>query len=310
MKKRWQSRKRKTLPFEGNTTISLFILLATFAVVGRILQLDLITTKLCHAVFFRGESPSSATISFVEWIIIIAVLALAAQLLLAMNGVVQKSIRKLSLLLGIVNVLLASTLMVGWSQVWAWWHSDEPLGRTITELSMNSGLGRLKLIGLSDSFRRSYDDDEYWTQIGLNEFAHTIYQHKATGVTVSDEVVFSCLPDELFQTNIRILIETGRLKDWDFEKRPNDQVTSRVFRDPEGVFVYAPFYFSYDPTGLKFREEQRTAKPSIDAKEFFYISNEEALQNQKLEEDLSLDEFTRRYVCILERERTGQFKVC
>lgn len=104
-----RSKLRRRLNFAPGVTVALFILLVTYAVVGRLISLNYVVVWMCDVEFFRGGSPSNATISSVEWFIIVGVLALVVQLLLAICAVLTNRFRLLDFLLGLVNVCLVVT---------------------------------------------------------------------------------------------------------------------------------------------------------------------------------------------------------
>lgn len=305
--RRRQQERRTTV----SITLSLFILLVSFAVIGRLIQLDIVVTSMCDPEVFRGKSPSSISVSLVEWIIIIALLAASLQLINAIAGAVQDSIRWLPVALGGVNLLLAAGLLLFWGQLWAFWHPDEAAGRFISQTVWNLPIPKPRMFTLErgERIRRVYgENDPNWTVAAAWNNGKPVYVHKATGVTNTYERVSACFPPEIYRANVRMMVAVGVLDQDAYKPDMTDEIFDWILRDPKGAIILAP-HFRTDPIGRELKRQQSELTPALDWDALAEIfTREQDMQESK--KPLSFDEFQETYMCIKEKQRQGKYPSC
>ncbi len=294
-----------------SVTLSLFILFVSFAVIGRTLQIDLVVTSMCDPEIFRGKSPSSVTVSLVEWILIIVSLAACLQLVCAVSGVVRRSLRFLPFAIGAVNMLFAIGLLLFWGQMWAFWHPDHAAGRFISQAAWNLPIARPYSVSLGDfeMIRRVHGEgDPYWTIAETDHNGKPVYIHKASGVTNSYELVSACFPPEIYRANIRMMIAAKRLDAASYDPEMTDKRYDWILRDPKGAIILGP-YFRTDPVGRELRRQEAESTPVPDWDQFADLITREQ-ESVNIKKPISFDEFQRTYLCIKEKQRQGEYPSC
>ena len=308
----FRTRKRNSW---GSATLSLFILLVSLAVIGRMLQVDLVYTSFCDVELFRGTAPSSSTVSPVEWIIIAIGLALVAQLCLAISGAFQKSFQRGDALVGGINVVMALLLLSFWSQFWAWWHPLNPVGEWVSRTALSTPFGRPRGIWL-EPYEFREQDELVWTELDVQQNGEPVYRHDGTGVTRAYEPVYACQPDEIFRANVRLMVETGRLSPDAYSDDMSDTEFDWIYRDADGHLMgakQAGLWFGADPVGRSLRKQAEEASPSMTLKEFQKLVYEESRQRERpaeAEPVMSLEDFTELYICSLESGQSSEYRSC
>ena len=286
-------------------------MLVTFAVVGRVLQIDLVFNRMCYFELFRGTAPSSATVSMVEWIMIIAILCGAVQLVLMIDGLFSRSGARLIALLGAINIVFAISLFTVWAQVWALWHPDEAFGRWVSQTTWSFGSGP-QLMELGEiEFRHNNHEVEIWQPLDEMQNGKPVYRHRSTGVTKAYELIGACFPPEILRANMRMAIEARGWREDAYDPDMTDNRYGWIYRDRNGALMSGP-YFRSDRIGMAYRNEAAQAKPKLSYEEFVNILTEEEDELYRTEdrEDMSLEDFTNRYLCIRENQRTGEVTAC
>ncbi|MAK60699.1 MAG: hypothetical protein CMK09_06945 [Ponticaulis sp.] len=302
--KRFRDRqKRKFVP---SVTLSLFLVLVSFAVLGRMFSLEFIVTKICDAEYFRGGAPSNATVAPVEWFIVIAILALLTQLVHALTGLIRHDFRWLDLTLGSVNFLLAFGLIVYWVAVWSIWHPFHPATRVLDRYSLSLPILPTKPIDLGVSEFRTFFGNPKWEPLDIRQNGEPVYRHRTTGVIMAREKVHSCQPDWVRQANFERLKKAGRWDPEDSTEGFSDDWYDWVYRDSENRIIYAPASKS-DPAGRALLKEFENNPSPITKDEFFDMlwREEEARtprRSARERANISYDEFMERYMRKMERK--------
>ncbi len=310
MLKRSRRRLARRPRLWGSMTLSLFIILVSFGVMGRLLQLDMFVTKMCYSEYFRASAPSSVTISVVEWILIIAALCGGIQLSLLLDGLLSGTGSRLTGALGLVNTLFAVTLFWGWAQMWAFWHPEEPLGRWVSMTSWQFPFGQAGYFPSDRSDFRSVEIP-FWEELNETHNDQPVFRHKSTGVTMRYELIGQCLPPEILRENVLMQIETGKIPADVYSPDMTDDRHGWVYRDQDGVFIYGSGLY-LDRIGDALRLERQNARPKPSRDEWAEIMAEEyeLAEATKVTTEISIEDFTRRYQCILEAQRKGEDRDC
>ena len=131
--------------------------------------------------------------------------------------------------------------------------------------------------------------------------APSVYQHRASGVLASREIVFQCLPAHIQIANAERLIANDVI-DEDYNIVPLiGPEYDWVYRDTEWRIVYAPAHPN-TPAGAALLEEYRQNPSPITREDFYQILGEEERRIQEEQPEMTFDEFVDAYMAEMERK--------
>lgn len=293
-----------------SATLCLFLVAVSFAVIGRIISIHIIMHEMCDPLIFTGRLPDQ-DISGIEWFMIVGGLLLVVQLMVMLGGILDKRFGWVDFSLGTVNVLLALFFVAHWLTLWSYYSPQHPASRFVDSVLLSNPFVRIKPIELGYSEFRSpandpnwevYEPMRYsagWADLAID--APSVYQHRASGVLASREIVFQCLPAHIQIANAERLIATGVIVgDRDINLGTGPQY-DWVYRDTEWRIVYAPAH-SNTPAGAALLEEYRQNPSPITREDFFQILGEEERRIREERPEMTFEEFVDAYMAEMERK--------
>ncbi|MDF1681075.1 hypothetical protein [Ponticaulis sp.] len=302
-----KSRKKPLI----SATLCLFLVAVSFAVIGRIISIHIIVHEMCDPLLFTGRLPDQ-DISGIEWFMIVGGLLFVAQLMVMLGGILDKRFGWMDFSLGTVNVLLALFFIAHWLTLWSYYSPQHPASRFVDSVLLSSPFVSIKPIYLGSSEFRSPADDPNWDvyepmrysagSADLAIDAPSVYQHRASGVLASREIVFQCLPANIQIANAERLIATGVIVgDRDLNLATGPQY-DWVYRDTEWRIVHV-YAHSGTPTGAALLEEYRQNPSPIDADEFFdLLAAEQQEPDGEPKPEMTFEEFVDAYMAEMERK--------
>ena len=144
-------KRRQNNRFPAFASLSVFVLLASFAAIGKLLELHIIAFQICEDGLFRGYPVAGGSVSTLEWVMIVAGLLFFVQVAIGVSGYLSRNWKRVDVAFGALNIVFAASLFVFWAQLWAWWHPLHPLGHAVSSMMWSSPFGRPKIIELGEN---------------------------------------------------------------------------------------------------------------------------------------------------------------
>ncbi|WP_162141046.1 hypothetical protein [Ponticaulis koreensis] len=279
--------------------------------IGRIISIHIIMHEMCDPLIFTGRLPDQ-DISGIEWFLIVGGLLLIAQLMVMLGGILDKRFGWVDFSLGTVNVLLALFFVAHWLTLWSYYSPQHPASRFVDSVLLSNPLMRARMIYLGPAEYRSPANDPNWEvyepmrysagSADLAIDAPSVYQHRASGVLASREIVFQCLPAHIQISNAERLIEMGNVTGGENLILNAGPQYDWVYRDTEWRIVHV-YAHSGTPAGAALLEEYRQNPSPIDADEFFdLLAAEQEEPDGEPKPEMTFEEFVDAYMAEMERK--------